>query len=113
MQVFENVAAKKIGVPRLSVLVPYYKDDPKDLLNALAQSKGIEVLLYDDGTGDEAINEALRVVAKKAGVAVRLFFAKTNKGRSTARNILTQECKGKVGVIFGCGYVAANGNIYY
>lgn len=93
MQVFENAAAKKKGEPRLSVLVPYYKDDPKDLLAALANSKGIEILLYDDGTGDEAINEALLIAAEKAGVAVRLFFAPINKGRSTARNVLTENAK--------------------
>lgn len=93
MQVFENTVAKRNEVPRLSVLVPYYKDNPVDLLNALAISNDIEVLLYDDGTSDEAINEALRTVAKKAGVAVRLFFAQKNKGRSTARNILTENAR--------------------
>lgn len=93
MQVHENANSKKYKAPRLSVLVPYYKDNPVDLLTALSQSNDIEILLYDDGTGDKDINEALRIIADQAGVAIRLFFAPKNKGRSTARNYLTKKAK--------------------
>lgn len=119
IDIFENSQAKmqtsiSSDVPVLSVLIPYYKDDPAALLNALLASPliggdrlsvPIEILIYDDGTGDEAINSNLRRLVSdfdealkddiKRGdknqtqIGVRLFFAKNNKGRSSARNALT------------------------
>ena len=40
-----------------------------------------------------AINDALQIITEQANVPVRLFFATQNKGRSTARNILTKNAK--------------------
>lgn len=76
--------------PKLSVLVPYYHDDPSDLLRALiAQSSGdVEILLYDDGTADAEVNKRLQNIAKTGGVPVTLLFAAKNMGRSYARNSL-------------------------
>ena len=84
---------KRAKKPTLSVLVPYYHDDPDDLLRALltqvTDSHSVEILLYDDGTGDAEINAALVARAKNADSPVTLFFARDNKGRSSARNHLT------------------------
>ena len=49
--------------PKLSVLVPFYRDDASILLRDLdVQISGnpIEVLFYDDGTGDPALTEKMR-----------------------------------------------------
>jgi len=41
-------------MPTLSVLIPFYCDNPSKLLSALLvqaqELRGIEILLYDDGT---------------------------------------------------------------
>ena len=95
MEIYKNSVAKSGKPPVLSVLIPYYHDDPKDLLSALIGNKNIEVLLYDDGTNITEINANLRKIAEGAQTSISLFFATENKGRSTARNILTHHAKAK------------------
>lgn len=83
--------------PVLSVLIPYYHDDASPLLaDLLAQApddKSVEILIYDDGTGDPEINAGLVATAKNANKPVALFFARENKGRSAARNHLTDNAR--------------------
>ncbi|MEE9272917.1 MAG: glycosyltransferase family A protein [Robiginitomaculum sp.] len=91
----KNNAAKAAKTkPVLSILIPYYKDDPSALLRALlAQTKQqtqIEILIYDDGTNDDAIYTSLSKIAKSGYVPVRLLFSAANKGRASARNTLKQ-----------------------
>ncbi len=97
IDIFENKTAKIDGQPKLSILVPYYHDDPALLLSDLlvqAQASGdTEILIYDDGTGDENVNTRLISIAKKSTAPVRLFFAQENKGRSAARNYLKTKAK--------------------
>ncbi len=95
MEIYKNSVAKSAKTPVLSVLIPYYHDDPKDLLSALTGNKNIEILLYDDGTNITEINGNLRKIADGAHTPISLFFASENKGRSTARNILTHHAKAK------------------
>ena len=80
---------------QLSVLIPYYRHDPAPLLEALLQqaSSDVEILLYDDGTGDAAVNAKLSAIAKTATTPVHLNFASVNKGRSAARNALFADAK--------------------
>jgi glycosyltransferase involved in cell wall biosynthesis len=83
--------------PVLSVLIPYYHDDAGALLTNLLeqapQDKSVEILIYDDGTGDAEINARLVAIAKNALKPVGLFFARENKGRSSARNHLTDNAR--------------------
>lgn len=81
--------------PKLSVLIPYYKDDPSPLLSALlAQATPeIEILLYDDGTGDAAVNAAVSAIIKAAKSRVTLIVAEENCGRSAGRNHLQETAK--------------------
>lgn len=99
MNVFQNTAAKKMGEPTLSVLIPYFRDDPANLVDALIKqlsgASSVEILVYDDGTGDAKINDNLQDIAAKSRAPIRLFFADENKGRSTARNILKDNAKAK------------------
>ena len=78
--------------PTLSVLIPYFKDDPTGLLHALlsqtAEQRGVEILIYDDGTGDAELNAKVCAVVKSAHSPVHLLIAHENKGRSAARNAL-------------------------
>ncbi len=90
MQTFKNTAAQQSAKPILSVLIPYYRDDPARLLTALLlqANEKVEILLYDDGTDKQKINDNLKNIAQNSGGPVTLFLASANKGRSAARNYL-------------------------
>jgi len=69
--------------PKLSVLVPFYADDATDLLSALdAQMTdlSIEVLFYDDGTGDAALTDRMSKATSAAKGAISLITNSENKG---------------------------------
>ena len=84
--------------PILSVLIPFYRDNPSELLaELLAQAekiRGVEILIYDDGTLDPVICAALAAQVKEAASPVTLLIAEENKGRSTARNTLQEKARG-------------------
>lgn len=89
-------AATKTAKPQLSILVPFYKDNPADLLSALAQQiegETVELLLYDDGTDDTAVNERLMRLTDTTSAPVTLMLAQVNKGRSAARNALQKTAR--------------------
>jgi len=70
--------------PKLSVLVPFYKDDATALLAALdAQMSdlSIEVLFYDDGTNDAALTKRMSQATAAAKGAAALITNNENKGR--------------------------------
>ncbi|KAA5804704.1 glycosyltransferase family 2 protein [Alkalicaulis satelles] len=91
-----NNAARQAGAPVLSVLIPTYRDDPRDLIAALARdgSHEVEVVIYEDGAPDPALSEALRAAALYAPVPVRVLTAQDNLGRSAARNRLGGAARG-------------------
>jgi len=88
---------QKRSTPKISVLIPYHKDDPTALLHALlsqtAEQEGVEILIYDDGTGDAELNAKVCAAVKSAHSPVHLMIAHDNKGRSTARNVLQENAK--------------------
>jgi len=83
--------------PKLSVLIPYYRDDPTALLHALlsqtAEQKDVEILIYDDGTGDTDLNAKVCAAVKSGHSSVHLMIAHNNKGRSAARNALQEHAR--------------------
>ena len=83
--------------PKLSVLIPYYRDDPTALLQALlsqtVEQDGVEVLIYDDGTGNANLNAKVCASVKSAHSPVHLMIAHGNKGRSAARNALQENAR--------------------
>lgn len=92
-----DLDTKEISQPILSVLVPYYHDDPSALLEALSSQimTGLraEILLYDDGTADHQVNAKLQAIAKNSQAAITLILATENKGRSEARNQLRKAAR--------------------
>ena len=84
----------KKHTPVLSVLIPFYRDNPEDLLVQLLSQdigdKHVEILIYDDGTGDADINASLSATVKSASRAAGLLIADGNRGRSFARNTLVE-----------------------
>jgi len=83
--------------PQLSVLIPYFRDDPTSLLHALlsqtAEQGHVEILIYDDGTGDADLNTKVCAAVKPAHSSVHLMIAHENKGRSAARNALQENAR--------------------
>jgi len=78
--------------PVLSVLIPFYKDDPTALLYALlsqtSDTPDVEILIYDDGSDDPDLNAKICTVVKAAHSRVEFLIADKNSGRSAARNTL-------------------------
>ena len=92
-------AAWKGARPALSVLIPFFRDDPTVLIEALddeAQGLGrsIEVVLLDDGSGDDALAERVTRAVLAARLPMRFVRLKTNEGRSRGRNRLTASARG-------------------
>jgi glycosyltransferase involved in cell wall biosynthesis len=78
--------------PRLSILIPFYRDDPTVLLQSLqAQTidpDQIEVLVMDDGTGDPTLSDQVQSIYADTDLPGRLITSPQNRGRSATRNAL-------------------------
>ncbi|WP_409431982.1 glycosyltransferase family 2 protein [Litorimonas sp. RW-G-Af-16] len=78
--------------PKLSVLIPYFKDDPVALmlaLDALPHIAGqVEVIVYNDGTDDIALEDTVNAALSTLTLPAMNITATVNKGRSAARNAL-------------------------
>ncbi len=94
----ETNKAKKTSVkPVLSVLIPFYNDDPGQLLSGLAENavghQDIEIIIYDDGSTDDSIFESLVKQAQNLDCAITLIRNPDNRGRSYARNALKEQAR--------------------
>lgn len=89
-------AAETATPVTLSVLIPFYGDDPRPLLDSLtAQAKpDIEIILFDDGAPDAALSEAVARSVRAQPVPVTLISSPKNQGRSHARNALGRAAAG-------------------
>lgn len=77
------------AAPRLSVCVPVYRHDVTRLMDALAACKSsalVELVFYDDGSGDDDLLNRLESHAGRVPAAIRVVSAMANRGRSAARN---------------------------
>lgn len=77
--------------PRLSVLIPFYRDDPRRLLSALDRSAGegaAEIVLLDDGGVDPANSAAVESALPTLATPTRLVRLSRNEGRAKGRNRL-------------------------
>jgi glycosyltransferase involved in cell wall biosynthesis len=82
--------------PVLSILVPFFRDDPVRLLAALDQEavKGVELVILDDGSGDEALTARVADQIKAMTLPARLVALHKNEGRSSGRNRLAANARG-------------------
>ena len=92
-------AAWKQARPALSVLTPFLRDDPSELLALLdeeAASVGgaVEIIVLDDGTGDAALTARLTGRIKAMALPARLITLPVNEGRSIGRNRLAAAARG-------------------
>ena len=88
-----------IARPALSVLIPFLRDDPADLLarlesEATALSGSVEVIVLDDGTADAALTGRLIRQLDAMALPVRLISLPANEGRAIGRNRLASSARG-------------------
>lgn len=95
---YANPASREASSVVLSVLIPFYRDDPSDLLRALAEQIGnagdVEIVLHDDGEPDSELNAALERVLAAMSQPARLLTSTRNRGRSAGRNLLAGQARG-------------------
>jgi len=94
----DNAAWSK-GLPALSVLIPFLRDDPCDLLQRLdaeaaALAGQVEIVLLDDGSGDAALTGRIGAQTGGMALAVRVIRLPGNEGRSRGRNRLASAARG-------------------
>lgn len=91
-----NAAAHSSVPVTLSVLIPFYTDDPVALLEAVASTapEKVEVILFDDGCPDAALNAKVSTHIDALELPARLITSKLNQGRSGARNRLAGAARG-------------------
>ena len=86
--------------PCLSVLTPFFRDDPRPLLAALdreaqALDGRVELVLLDDAGGDCELSHAVAAAAAALSLPNRLVQLATNAGRAKGRNVLTEHSRGR------------------
>lgn len=94
-----NTAWQRSDRTTLSILVPFYRDDPTALAAALNPLIGvrrdIEIILLDDGCPDPVLNEAVARTIRALSAPARLLSAAQNIGRSAGRNLLARHARGR------------------
>jgi glycosyltransferase involved in cell wall biosynthesis len=77
------------AAPKLSVLIPFFGDDPSRLLAALDRTDAaVEIVLLDDGSNDRALAHRIAKAVRAMKLAVRFVQLRENQGRAAGRNRL-------------------------
>jgi glycosyltransferase involved in cell wall biosynthesis len=93
----DNPAWRKAR-PALSVLIPFFRDDPCELLarldeEAAAQGGSVEIVVLDDGSGDKALAARVSAQVKAMRLPTRFVRLLANEGRSRGRNRLASHAR--------------------
>jgi glycosyltransferase involved in cell wall biosynthesis len=85
--------------PLISVLVPFFRQDPSRLLRALSREAGrlsgpVELIVLDDGGGDEALAAKVRTLVGALALPARFVRLSANTGRAAGRNRLAGHARG-------------------
>lgn len=93
-EIVVNNAAWANATPRLSVLIPTFRDDPSALLKALDDpSTRAEIIVLDDGSGDEALAKRIAGRIERLRLPARLIRLTSNQGRAKGRNRLASHAR--------------------
>jgi glycosyltransferase involved in cell wall biosynthesis len=81
--------------PHLSILIPFYRESPCALIEALLADSisQVEIIAYDDGGQDITLMEECQNLAQRFNDQVYFVFEAQNKGRSQARNALINKAR--------------------
>jgi len=91
--VIDNAAWAKAGCS-LSVLIPFKGDDPSPLLAALdRETVPAEIVVLDDGSGDEALAARVAQATRAMRLPARFVRLARNEGRSKGRNRLVRHAR--------------------
>ena len=83
------------AAPKLSVLIPFFRDDPARLLAALDQvGAPVELVLLDDGSDDDALAERVAGAVRGMTMPTRFVRLAANEGRAAGRNRLAGQARG-------------------
>jgi glycosyltransferase involved in cell wall biosynthesis len=87
----------KSAKPAISVLIPFYRDDPARLLASLDREKvkGIEIVILDDGSGDPALTARVAEQVTGLSLPTRFVALAKNEGRAAGRNRLASNARGQ------------------
>ena len=85
---------------RLSVLTPFFRDDPRPLIAALAaeaeaRDGAVELVLLDDRGGDSALSAAVSETVAALPVPAALLTPERNEGRAKGRNRLSAAARAR------------------
>ena len=88
------------ATPTLSVLMPFLRDDPSNLMMALEREAAnlggaVELVALDDGTGDRALTRRLTGLVAHLALPTRLESLSCNIGRAKGRNRLAGHARGQ------------------
>ncbi|WP_396593624.1 glycosyltransferase family 2 protein [Brevundimonas sp. R86498] len=97
--VLTDNAARRQARPAMSVLIPFFRDDPCDLLQLLDEEAGalesaVEVVVLDDGTNDADLTAGVQARIRAMTLPARLISLNRNEGRSRGRNRLAAAARG-------------------
>jgi glycosyltransferase involved in cell wall biosynthesis len=93
--VIEN-AAWAGAAPRLSVLIPFFRDDPSRLLAAIDRADlPAEIVVLDDGSRDAALAARVADAVHALALPSRFLQLAANEGRAAGRNRLAGEARGR------------------
>lgn len=97
--VLTDNAARRRAMPAVSVLIPFLRDDPSELLQLLDEEAAsvagaVEIVVMDDGTNDAALTARLQSQIKAMALPARLITLTKNEGRSKGRNRLADSARG-------------------
>jgi glycosyltransferase involved in cell wall biosynthesis len=87
-------AAWADAAPKLSVLIPFFRDDPARLLAVLDQARApVEIVLLDDGSDDAALSALVAEIVRAMRIPTRFVRLLANEGRAAGRNRLAAEAR--------------------
>jgi glycosyltransferase involved in cell wall biosynthesis len=91
--VLDNAAWREAR-PALSVLIPFKGDDPVRLLRSLkAAAPDVEIVLLDDGSGDDRLAARVADAVRAHPLPVRFLRLAANEGRAKGRNRLAAHAR--------------------
>jgi len=84
------------AAPALTVLIPFFGDDPVQLISELAaRSQDLEIVLLDDGGKDDRLAERVADSVRALPAPARFVRLGANVGRARGRNRLAAEARGR------------------
>ena len=88
--------ADRSATPALSILIPFFRDDPAPLLQALnGAPAGVEIIVLDDGSGISDLAARVAATVEDLALPARFVALSTNEGRSKGRNRLAAHARGR------------------